>query len=181
MFKIEDVTNNNFEEIPVPCRYCLYWQTSNAFNMETLKPEIESKKRDWFEKVVKEFGNSMRIVYFSNVPMGFIQYATPRFLSRTNTYISGPPSEDAVFLACLYIVNKEARGKGFGTRMLQSVIAEVKERGFKAIETFARKDSPNNPSGPLKLYLKNGFKIKKEKDDYPLVRLEISENSMSKF
>ena len=181
MFKIEDVTSSNFKEIPIPCKYCLYWQTSNSFNAETLKPEMESKKREWLEKMVKDFGNCMKIVYLSNVPIGFIQYAPPKFFPRTNTYVSGPPSQDAVFLACLYIANKEARGKGFGTRMLENLIAELKEKGFKAVETFARKDSANNPSGPLKLYLKKGFKIEREKDDYPLVRLEISENPMLKF
>ncbi len=57
--------------------------------------------------------------------------------------------------------------------MLENLIVELKDRGFKAVETFARKSSENNPSGPLKLYLKYNFKIKKDKDDFPLVRLEL--------
>jgi GNAT superfamily N-acetyltransferase len=176
MLKIEDATHRNFRDIPNPCKYCLYWQTSNSFNQEMLKPEMENKKREWLEKVIKEFGNCMKIVYFSNVPIGFVQYAPSKYFPRVGEYASGPPSNNAVFLSCLYITSKEARGKGFGTRMLENVIAEVKERGFRAVETFARKDSADNPSGPLKFYLKNGFKIKREKDDYPLVRLEMSKS-----
>jgi hypothetical protein len=57
--------------------------------------------------------------------------------------------------------------------MHQNLVVELKERGFKAVETFARKSSENNPSGPLKLYLKHDFKIKNGKDDFPLVRLEL--------
>ena len=180
MLKIENVTNRNFNDIPNPCKYCLYWQTSNSFNQETLKPEMENKKRKWLAKVVNKFGNCMKTVYFSNIPIGFIQYAPPKFFPRVGKYASGPPSNDDVFLTCLYVARKEARRKGFGTQMLENLIVELKQRGFRAVETFARKDSANNPSGPLNFYLKNGFKIKREEDNFPLVRLEISENSKSK-
>ena len=57
--------------------------------------------------------------------------------------------------------------------MLENLIAELRGRGFKAVETFARKSSQNNPSGPLELYLKHGFKIKTDRNDFPLVRLEL--------
>ena len=170
--KIESVNKNNFGDIPNPCRQCLYWQTSEPFDEKKLKPEIAQKKREWFNKVAKEFGSCIKIVYFNNVPIGLIQYAPAKFFPRVKEYAAGPPSEDAVFIACLYITNKEVRGKGLGTKMLENFLVEIKERGFKAVETFARKSSVNNPSGPLKLYLKHGFKIKNDKDDFPLVRLE---------
>ncbi|MDH7564717.1 MAG: hypothetical protein QHH24_07600 [Candidatus Bathyarchaeota archaeon] len=48
---------------------------------------------------------------------------------------------------------------------------EVGRRGFKALETFARKSSAENPSGPLSLYLKYGFRVVVEEDDFPLVRM----------
>jgi len=57
--------------------------------------------------------------------------------------------------------------------MLKNLITELRERGFKAIETFARKGSENNPSGPLELYLKNNFEIENDKDDFPLVWLDV--------
>jgi GNAT superfamily N-acetyltransferase len=172
LFKIESVDENSFQNIPNPCKYCLYWQTDGEFGEQTLTPEMETKKREWFNKVAKEFGNCMKIAYVNDVPIGFILYAPAKFFPRLKEYASGPPSEDAVFIACLYIANRKERGKGLGTRMLENLIAELKERGFKAVETFARKSSENNPSGPLKLYLKHNFKIKNDKDDFPLVRLE---------
>jgi ribosomal protein S18 acetylase RimI-like enzyme len=137
-----------------------------------LKPEMEKKKREWFNKVAKEFGNCIKIAYFNDVPIGFILYAPAKFFPRVKEYAAGPTSEDAVFIACLYISSKEMRGKELGTRMIENLINELKEKGFKAIETFARKSSENNPSGPLKFYLKHNFKIKNDKDDFPLLRLE---------
>jgi len=57
--------------------------------------------------------------------------------------------------------------------MLRNLLAQLKKSGLKSVETFARKGSPENPSGPFELYLKNNFKIKSEKDDFPLIRLEL--------
>jgi ribosomal protein S18 acetylase RimI-like enzyme len=172
LFKIENVDESNFQDTPNPCRCCLYWQTNGEFGEQTLKPEMETKKRKWFNKVAKEFGSCIKIAYLDNVPIGFIQYAPAKFFPRLKEYAAGPSSEDAVFIACLYISNRKERGKGLGTKMLENLIAELKEREFKAVETFARTSSENNPSGPLKLYLKHNFKIKNDKDDFPLVRLE---------
>ena len=57
--------------------------------------------------------------------------------------------------------------------MPDAVIADLRDRGFKAVETFARRGFANNPSGPIELYLKKGFKIKDETDlEFPLIRLE---------
>jgi GNAT superfamily N-acetyltransferase len=173
LLKIENVNENNFGDIPNSCRQCLYWQTSEPFDEKMLKPEMEKKKREWFNKVAKEFGSCIKIAYFSGVPIGFIQYAPAKFFPCVKEYASGPPSENAIFTACLYVTKKEERGKGLGTAMLEDLIAELKKRGFKAVETFARKSSAENPSGPLRLYLKHNFKITNEKDDFPLVRLEL--------
>ena len=173
MLKIEKIAKHNFKDIPNPCKYCLYWQTSGPFDEKMLKPEMEREKREWFSKVIREFGNCGFIAYFSGVPIGFIQYAPAKFFPRIKEYASGPPSEDAVFLSCLYIANKEARGKGLGTAMLKELLAELGKIKFEVVETFAGKKSENNPSGPLRLYLKHGFKIKKDNNDFPLVRSEL--------
>jgi GNAT superfamily N-acetyltransferase len=173
LLRIEDATTDNFKDIPNPCRYCLYWQTSGSYGEEMLKPEMEQQKREWFNKTAKEFGSSIKIAYLADTPIGFIQCAPAKFFPRTEEYASGQPDENAVFLACLYITNKEARGKGIGTIMLRNLLAQLKKRGFEAVETFARRGSSENPSGPIELYLKHEFKVKNEKDDFPLVRLEL--------
>jgi GNAT superfamily N-acetyltransferase len=115
----------------------------------------------------------MKLAYLNHAPIGLIQYAPAKFFPRLKEYASGPPSEDAIFIACLYIANQEARGKGLGTIMLENLTVELKTRGYKAVETFARKNSENNPSGPLELYLKRNFRIENDKSDFPLVRLEL--------
>jgi len=171
LFKIERLSGDNFRDIP--CGHCLYWQTFGPFNEKELKPEMMHRKREWFNKAIREFGNCGFIAYLDGVPIGFIQYALTRFFPRVKDYASGPSSEDAVFLTCLYISDENSRGRGLGTLMLEKLIAELRKRKFKAVETFARKNSENNPSGPLELYLKHNFEINNDRDEFPLVRFEL--------
>jgi predicted GNAT family acetyltransferase len=134
---------------------------------------MEKRKLEWLRTVTEEFGSCIKIALSGSVPVGFMQYAPAKYFPRVKEYASGPPSEDAIFIACLYVPDKNQRGKGFGKAMLKSLIEDFRERGLGAVETFARTSSENNPSGPLKLYLGFNFEVKSEKDDFPLVRLKI--------
>lgn len=57
--------------------------------------------------------------------------------------------------------------------MLRNIIEDLKSRGVRAVETFARKGSPDNPSGPFEFYLKNGFKVLRDDPEFPLMRLDL--------
>jgi len=135
--------------------------------------KAEEIKRNWFRKVSEKFGSCGLIVYLENIPVGYAQYAPAEFMPRTQRYRSGPPSEDAVFLACLYIPNKELRGRGIGKYMLNHIQADLKNREYNAIEVFARTNSENAPLTSLSFYSKHGFVVKKRKDEFPLVRKKL--------
>jgi hypothetical protein len=168
------VTRENFEDIPDYCRRCLYWQSEGDFSAKDMTKEIEQKKLKWFLQMQKETGCSGGFVaYLDKEPIGFVQCAPAKYFPNTKEYRSGPPSEDAAFLACLYVPKEENRRKGLGTLILKTGISQLKQQGFKAIETFARKSSPDNPSGPLEFYLKNEFRIERNDSDFQLVRLEL--------
>jgi GNAT superfamily N-acetyltransferase len=62
---------------------------------------------------------------------------------------------------------------GLGSMLLKSIITDLRKRGIKSVETFVRRGHPNNPSGPLEFYLKNGFKIYKNDPEFPVVRLDL--------
>ncbi|RLI28436.1 hypothetical protein DRO50_03045 [Candidatus Bathyarchaeota archaeon] len=176
MLKLEPVKPETLNLVRGSCRFCLYWQTSGDYMevMENLsRYKVYETKREWCKEALNKFGDCCFLAYLSNIPVGFVQYGYPQLFKRIKDYGSGPPSDDAVFLACLYIFRKEMRRKGIGTRMLKKVLENLRERRFKAVETFARKSSENNPSGPLEFYLKHGFQIVSDKDDFPLVRLEL--------
>lgn len=180
---IENIKKENIQGIPEPCKSCLYWEFPKDFEAAQKKGleskekiEFAAKKAAWFLQTLKNFGNCGKIVYFNNVPVGYAQYAPFNMLPQVESYEANRirlREDGVVFLSCLFIVHKEFRRKGLGTKLLNSVVADLKKRGFKAVETFAGRELANNPSGPLRFYLSNGFHVKDEANpDFPLVRLD---------
>jgi len=176
--EIEDINESNLKDIPEPCKSCVYWEFPEGFEKGKKdlqkKSELEVKKRKWFEWTLKEFGACGKIVYYEDKPIAYAQYGSSVWLPKIKAYESKPVGkleEGVVFLSCLYITDKTMRGKGIGELLLQNIVEDLKRRGFKAIETFARRSEANNPSGPMAFYIKNGFHIKDKTDpEFPLMR-----------
>ena len=179
---IEDITENNLGDIPEACRGCVYWESPEELDIaqkanaiEQMKLEFEKKKRRWFAKTLKEFGTCGKIVYHEGKPVAYAQYAPAKLLPNVGAYSSkmvGKLEEGVVFLSCLYVVDKNLRLRGLGKALLKTIVDELRSRGFKALETFARRGNCDNPSGSLEFYIKNGFIIKDNTNaKYPLVKL----------
>ncbi len=157
------------------CKYCIYWEFPEACidPVRETKKDMMQRKLKWLQSVNNEFGNCGKIVYGDGESIGYAQYAPPRHLPNSAGYASGLPSDDAVLIACLFIPQRQFRGLGIGRQLLHSIIDELREKGIQAIETFGRKDDPENPSGPVELYLRNGFKIHRDDQEFPLMRLDL--------
>lgn len=164
-----------WDEHPFSCKYCIYWE----FPEECVEPSREdrekmlAKKINWLRSVRNMFGDCGKLVYVDGKPVGYAQYAPPKKLPLSAEYPAGPPSGDAVLISCLFIAEKEYRRRGLGKQLLQSIIEDLRKRGVKAVETFARRNNPNNPSGPMEFYLKNGFRVLRDDPGFPLMRLEL--------
>lgn len=164
-----------WETHPFSCKYCIWWE----FPEECIDPTKEKKedmfkrKLKWLKNVKRKFGDCGKILYVDGKGVGFAEYAPSEFLPHSKDYDSGPPSEDAVLISCLFIPRKEYRKMGLGTMLLKSIITDLRKTGVKSIETFARRSNPNSPSGPLEFYLKNSFKIYRDATEFPLVRLDL--------
>ena len=167
------VSKGHFKDIPEPCRYCLYWQTTGDHEGGMLDPAGEADKQKWIDAVTIEFGNCALVACLAGRAVGFVFYAPASVVPRTREYRSRGPSDDAIFVACLYVADEKHRGEGLGSAMLKELENDLRKRGHRAIETFARRSSANNPSGPLAFYVKHGFRILKDDKDFPLVRREL--------
>ena len=179
---VRDITESNLNDIPETCSHCIYWILPEEFErmkseFSKRKQELIAKKRLWILQTLKEFGSCVKILYHNNVPVGYAEYGPSRCFCNINNYKSQPIGkieDGVVFLSCLYIADESLRGKGLGNKLLDSIISDLKRRGFKAIETYARKGSPENPSGPVEFYLKKGFYTKNEANpEFPIVRLNL--------
>ncbi len=180
--EIKNITESNLDDIPKPCRGCIYWEFPRDIDKAGEHPskvtmEQIRKKKEWFIQTMKTFGICGKIVYYNQLPVGHAQYAPSHRLPNIANYKSkaiGIIEDGTVFLSCLFITDKSLRGEGIGTKLLDNIVTDLENRGFKAIETFAGKGSANNPSGPVKLYLKKGFYIKNETTpNFPLMRLDL--------
>jgi len=160
---------------PFSCKYCTYWEypEENAGSAAEKKAVMIQRKLAWLKRVNSEWGNCGKIAYSDGQPIGYAQYAPARYLPRSADYDSGPASEDAVLISCLFIPNRAFRGIGIGSRLLLSIVDDLRQRREKAIETFARKGSADNPSGPVELYLTQGFAIFRDDKEFPLARLNL--------
>jgi len=176
---IEDIKESNLKDIPEPCRGCVYWEFPEDFEKGGKDPnrkwEFETRKREWFEETLKEFGTCGKIVYQNGKPIAYAQYAPSARLPNINKYESklvGKLEEGVVFLSCLFITDETVRSRGMGKLLLQNIVEDLRRRGFKAVETFARRSETNNPSGPMAFYIRNGFHVKdKTNPEFPLMRL----------
>ena len=179
--EIADLTEGNLLDAPewpshpFSCKYCIYWE----FPEECIDPAIEQKKDliekklGWLRRVNNEWGNCGKTVYLEGQSIGYAQYAPATYLPRSADYGSGPPSDDAVLISCLFISQRQFRRLGVGRQVLHSIINELKQREKKAVETFARRGSSDNPSGPIELYLRDGFRIHRDDRESPLMRLDL--------
>lgn len=180
---INDITELNLNDIPRKCSHCLYWSVPEETEKTALKTSevnqesTQKKKKQWILQTLREFGTCGKILYCNEVPRGYAEYGSSDRFPQIREYKSKPigkKDEGVVFLSCLYITDENLRRKGFGERLLDNIIAGLKERGFKAVETYARSGSSNNPSGPVELYLKRGFYVKDDSNpEFPIVRLDL--------
>jgi len=178
--EIINLTSDNLKDAPewnshpYSCKYCIYWE----FPEECIDPEKEKKeeilqrKIVWLKNTQMQFGNCGKLLYVNGESTGYVQYAPPKFLPNSFRY-SVQPSDDAVLISCLFIVPKKLRHSKLGTKLLKSVIDDLRSRKIRMTETFARKFSPENPSGPIEFYLRNRFKIYKDNKEFPLMRFEL--------
>jgi len=179
--QINNLTEKNLNDAPewnsypYSCKYCIYWEYPEKFIglKKKNKGEIFQEKLRWLRRVRKEFGDCGKLIYIDRKPAGYAQFAPPKFLPNLMNYDAGHPDKDAVIISCLFICNKNYRSLGLGNRLLESIIDDLKSRGIKIVETFSRKDNADNPSGPLEFYIKNGFRIYKDNDEFPLTRLDL--------
>lgn len=174
--KIEDISEQNVNDIPFPCRNCIYWEYPELFGKVDPLQAFGYKRR-WFIKALERFGVCGKILYADEVPVAYAQFAPAYMLPQTKNYNCKSiekAESDVIFLSCLFVCKPEYRGKGLGSKLLENIVSDLRFRGFREIETFAKEGSANNPSGPLNFYVKHSFQVKEKlHQSFVLVHLKL--------
>ncbi|NIM94542.1 MAG: GNAT family N-acetyltransferase [Anaerolineales bacterium] len=113
-------------------------QTVNESNLERLgffcykskrKTPGYVKKLDWVRKRLVE-GMRIHILYEDGVSKGFIESIPGHFAWRAVN------AEGYLFIHCMWVVGK-AKGKGYGSLLLDQCIQDAKEGDFKGVAVLA--------------------------------------------
>jgi GNAT superfamily N-acetyltransferase len=168
-FRVLDM--QQVDQLALLCGGCVYWELPQDFDGGLTANQARLMKAEWVCSHAAELPVG-RMALCGGKAIGFIQFGPPGLYPRCLEYDSGPVSDDALFITCLF-VEPGSRGSGVARGLLGQAGEVARKLGYAALETFARRGSSNNPSGPVELYEACGFRIIRDGSEFPLVRLEI--------
>jgi len=125
--RLAGLTKLTLETAPSVCHECVWWQS---------RGRREVDKDRWMERVEDEFGSFGTVYYDGDGRvLGSMQYGPATVFPRAAELPAGPPSDDAMLVACAYL-NEESSPWVLQSLFL-AAIGEARERGAKAVEAFA--------------------------------------------
>jgi hypothetical protein len=125
--RLRPLTRVTLQEAPIVCHSCIWWQSKGGRRAD---------KSKWIDKVEDDFGAWGSLYYDDDGRVvGSMQFGPAELFPRAYELPAGPPSDDAMLITCAYLVDRTSPW------ILQSLflaaIGEAKDRGAKALETFA--------------------------------------------
>lgn len=171
---IRDLTHTNVDDIPAPCRSCMFWEfrpSDRDFN-QTLH-DAEFDKEAWCSEVALVHGSAGKVAYVDGRPVGFA-LCGPQEIFHGAEMFPLRISRDALFFATMK-VNDESRGRGIGKTLVHAVLKEAKARGKRAIEAYGDRNWQHETCiMPASFLEALGFKVKREHPRFPLYRLDLN-------
>jgi hypothetical protein len=125
--RLRGLTGATLPSVPTVCHECVFWQA---------RAGRTTAKRKWIERAEDDWG-AWGTLYVDDDGrvLGSMQYGPSELFPRAESLPAGPPDEDAVLITCAYLV--EGSAPWVMQSLFLAAIADVRERGGKAIETFA--------------------------------------------
>jgi hypothetical protein len=125
--RVAGLTGLTLRDAPAVCHGCVWWQTSGVRSID---------KSKWVEKAETEWGPWGTVYYDADGHvLGSMQYGPAERFPRGAELPAGPPSADAVLVTCAYLV--EPSSPWVMQSLFLAAIGDAKDRGAKALETFA--------------------------------------------
>jgi hypothetical protein len=125
--RLAGLTKLTLETAPSVCHRCVWWQSRSGRDVD---------KDRWMERVELEFGSFGTVYYDGDGRvLGSMQYGPPGAFPRAGELPAGPPSHDAMLVTCAYL--RDETSPWVLQSLFLAAIGEARERGARAIETFA--------------------------------------------
>ena len=124
--RVAGLTGATISSAPTVCHDCVWWQSSG---------KRRTNKQRWIEKAEDEWGAWGTVYYDDGRLLGSMQYGPAPLFPRASELPAGPPSDDAVLVACAYVTDESS--PWVMQSLFLTAIGEAKDRGATALETFA--------------------------------------------
>jgi GNAT superfamily N-acetyltransferase len=171
--QIKDLTHTNIDDVPRPCRGCVFWEYAPADRALTLGAhDADFEKEAWTSEVSLVYGSAGKIIYVDGRPMGFA-LCGPQEMFHGADVFPLRISKDALFLAMLRVL-PEAAGRGVGKALVHAVVKEAKARGKRAVECYGDRDWRHEACIVPAAFLERiGFRVKRDHPRFPLYRIDV--------
>jgi hypothetical protein len=125
--RVAGLTGATLRSAPTVCHECIWWQS---------RAGRETNKQRWIEKVEEEWGAWGTVYYAADGRvLGSMQYGPADVFPRAAELPAGPPSDDALLVTCAYLVDPSR--PWVMQSLFLAAIGDAKDKGAKAVETFA--------------------------------------------
>jgi hypothetical protein len=125
--RVEGLSGATLQDAPGVCRGCVWWQSRAGRDVD---------KERWIERAEEEWG-AWGTVYCDEDDrlLGSMQYGPASLFPRAAELPAGPPSDDAVLVTCAYLLDRSS--PWVMQSLFLAAIGDAKDKGAKALETFA--------------------------------------------
>ena len=169
--KIVRLTLDHLDELPDPCRSCLFWELDPVRRARVEDPRRE--KDAWLSQVLREWGSCGRIALVEGRPVGYLVYAPEAFVPGAASFPTAPVSPDAVLMTTVYVEPGHAGG-GLGRMLVQGMARDLIERGgIRAVEAFGDTRGTGRCVVPVEFLGSVGFKTQRAHGVHPRMRMEL--------
>jgi hypothetical protein len=125
--RLAGLTGATLETAPTVCHDCVWWQA---------RAGRSASKERWIERAEEEWGAWGTIYYDDDGRLlGSMQYGPAALFARAAELPAGPPSDDAVLVTCVYLVDPTT--PWVMQSLFLAAIGDARDKGARALETFA--------------------------------------------
>jgi len=134
--RVAGLTGATLPSAPSVCHDCIWWQA---------RPGRSLGKDKWIERAEDEWG-AWGTVYYDDDRrlLGSMQYGPSGLFPRAAELPAGPPSDDAVLVTCAYLVDPST--PWVMQSLFLAAIGDAKDKGARALETFAYRYPEGEPN-----------------------------------
>jgi GNAT superfamily N-acetyltransferase len=171
--QIRDLTHTNVDDVPRPCRGCVFWEYAPADRALTLGPhDADFEKEAWCSEQALVDGSSGKVCYVDGEPSGYA-LCGPQEMFHGADVFPLRISRDALFLAVMRVLPHQT-GRGVGKALVHAVLKEARARGKKAVEAYGDRAWRHEACIVPAQFLETvGFRVKREHPRFPLYRIDL--------